>query len=101
MTSEQRRAARTAIGRHLKTCPSCRASQFVLNEDVTFLVQIEGGNIVNLETGQPCVSAACGNCGHVMLFNVFHAGLGDVFGMKPSKATARPEPSKGGDDAKG
>jgi hypothetical protein len=98
LTPEQNTAARQAIGKHLKSCPICHTTSFLLGRDVTFLPRIEKGNFIDLFTGQPCVSAVCRTCGYLALFNVFNLGLAEIFNLKPSEVkeehtseTATPE----------
>jgi hypothetical protein len=83
-TSEQRAAAQERLGKHLTSCPVCSHTKFILHGELVFLPQVRGTKI-DISTGQPCLSASCANCGHVMLFNILHLGLGPVFGLKAAK----------------
>lgn len=88
-TEEQEKAAKSAVDRHLKACPLCGSKSFYLESDLYYLPTLRK-NGVNLAWGQPCLSVACKTCGHVMLFNVFYLGLGNLFNLKQERVSSEP-----------
>ena len=94
----QQDAAKEAIGKHLKFCPICRGTTFVMSRELSYVPTIGKGRI-NLMSGQPCVCVVCTTCSYVHFFNVFTMNLGRVMGLREvPKEDTSPLPVVGADD---